>query len=777
MGVCSRAALAATMTVTALVGVGTAGGIQADQQQAESAAGAPPPDSAVPAFDGPPPPIPPAVITRDAQGRAAVRAVRIRQPLRLDGQLDEEIYGTIPAISGFIQQEPEEGQPATEQTEVWFLIGDEHIYISARCWDSQPERAVANEMRRDSLNLLQNDAISVTLDTFYDRRNSVSFTVNPLGGRFDTDLTDERVTNINWNAVWDARAVQSESGWTVEIAIPFKSLRYGGGREQIWSVNVRRIVRWKNEVSHLTRVPAFLGLRGNLLPSLAATMVGVEVPPAGLNLDLKPYAIAGRRTDLLSQPQLLDANKGDAGLDVKWGITKSLTADLTYNTDFAQVEDDEVQVNLTRFSLFFPEKREFFLEGQGIFSFGRPAVQRATIGRRRDVRPTMFFSRRIGLSEGRPVPIQTGGRLTGRAGRFTIGALNIGTDRDAATDTRPTNFSVLRLKRDLLQRSNVGVIYTRRAERDRGGAETVGADLLLSLSPSVNFTAYAAQTTAPAAPPRDHRSYLTHFDYNTDRYGFTAERLLAEEHFNPEVGFLRRRNFLRHFAAARFSPRPGWIQSVRKFSWAGSFEYTTAAATGQLETREAQLTFGTEFERGDRLDVGYARTHEFVPAAFAIAPGVTVPVGAYSYENAQASYVLGPQRRVAGRLTVERGSFYDGNKTSLSYARGRIEVTPQVSVEPNLSVNWVTVPRGDVTASVASVRTTFTLNPRLFVAALIQVDSTTHTLTSNVRFRWEYQPGSELFVVYSDGRDTLSARFPTLQNRALVVKMTSLIRF
>ncbi len=417
---------------------------------------------------GPPPPIAPEVIRRDAEGRATMRAIRLDGPLQLDGQLDERVYFTVPPVTDFIQQEPDEGAPARDQTEVWVMFDRDTFYVAARCWSTDPARIIANEMKRDSYNMFGNETFSVVLDTFYDRRNGFNFITNALGALFDATITNERTPNLDWNAVWDVRTGRFEQGWTLEMAIPFKSLRYRTGAAQIWGINFQRNVASTNETSFLTPIPAALAFQGMFRFSSAPTLVGVEVPASGTRLEVKPYAISDVTTDFNATPRLSNDPGGDFGVDVKYGVTQGLTADLTYNTDFAQVEVDEQQVNLTRFSLFFPEKREFFLEGQGIFDFGGGFRGGPTAYYFRGERfggsaPVLFFSRRIGLNEGRTVPIQGGGRLTGKVGPYSIGLLDVQTGSESAAGTAPTNFAVARLKRDVLRRSAVGALFTGRA--------------------------------------------------------------------------------------------------------------------------------------------------------------------------------------------------------------------------------------------------------------------------------------------------------------------------
>ena len=723
----------------------------------------------------PPPPAPPATVSRSAEGGVTVRAVRTLEAMRVDGRLDESVYTTVPAISDLVQQEPREGEPATEKTDLWILFDNKNLYISARCWDSHPEREVANEMRRDSLNILQNEHVAIALDTFHDKRTSLVLIANSLGGLRDGVGTDETSFNGDWNAIWDAKTGKFDNGWTIEIVIPFKSMRYKPGPDQVWGFIFRRHVRWKNESSFLSSVPAFLGFPAIMAVSLAPTMVGLEVPNSGRNFEVKPYAISGLRADRSVTPSLVNKGESNVGVDAKYGVTKGLTLDLTYNTDFAQVEDDLQQVNLTRFNLFFPERREFFLEGQGIFGFGPGSPGAATTSNT----PVMFFSRQIGLNNGRPVPIVGGGRLTGKAGAFSLGMLNIQSGEDAAAGARPTNFSVLRIKRDILRSSNIGALYTRRAQTDGGreAGETFGVDALYSASRSLNVNAYFARTRRPDEH-RDDTSHLVRFDYNTDRAGLQLERLAVGDGFNPEVGFVRRSDFQREFALVRFSPRPAreHMKAVRRFSYQGSLEYIENG-TGRLETREAAGSFDIELQSSDRLSIRYERDYELIPRPFSIAANVTVPVGGYDYQNNQLSYHFGTQRALSGTLTYEQGSLYGGTKKTLGFSGGRLEVTSQVAVEPIVSANRVELPWGAFTSTVMSVRPTYTMTPRMFVSALVQFNSSVHTLSTNARLRWEYRPGSELFVVYSDGRDTFQKGFPELMNRAFVIKANRMLRF
>ena len=748
-----------------------------------------------PVIDGPPPPVPPEVVSRDEQGRATVRAIKLTEGIRLDGLLNEPVYRSVSAITGFIQLMPDEGAPATERTEAWVMFDTTNIYVSGRVWDSAPPSEwVANEMRRDTSQLRDNDSFWVVFDTFYDRRNGVAFYTNSLGGLGDFAITNEGNPNSDWNPVWDVRTGRFEGGWTVEMEIPFKSLRYRPGSAQVWGVQLRRTIRRKNELAFLTPVPIAAGRGGIFRVSDAATLVGLEVPDGGNNLEIKPYGIAELTTDLEASPPQRNAGDGDAGVDIKYGITHNLTADLTYNTDFAQVEVDEQQVNLTRFSLFFPEKREFFLEGSGIFNFARggsgggggrnSALRQDGAGSRGAFgagnTPTLFHSRRIGLEGETVVPIVGGGRVTGKMGAFDVGALNIQTDDEVVSGAKPTNFTVVRVKRDILRRSSIGALFTNRSVSvvGDGSNQAYGADATFSFYDNVNLLAYVARTQTPGLDAKD-MSYQGQFTYAGDRYGFQAEHLVVEDNFVPEVGFLRRDNFRRSYAKGRFSPRPRSIEAIRQFRLEGSFDYILTADTGNVETRQTQLGFSTEFENSDRLGVSVADNYELLVEPFEPGPGVTLPVGGYGFRDIEATYSPGAQRRLTGTITVRVGEYFNGDIRSVGFSRGRLELTPQLSIEPTLSVNWIDTPQGSFRTDLVVSRVTYTFTPRMFFSGLIQYNSSTDTISTNLRLRWEYSPGSELFVVYTEDRDTdplRPDRFSQLRNRGLVVKVNRLFR-
>ena len=745
------------------------------------------------ARENPPAPVAPATMARTDRGRVTVRAVRITEPLNVDGVLDEAAYDT-PPITGFLQIVPLEGEPATERTDAWVFFDDDNIYLVCRCWDSAPpEEWVANEMRRDSQQVRQNDLFGAIFDTFQDRRNGFSFYTNPLAARADQWITDEGNPNRDWNPVWSVRTGRFEGGWTAEMAIPFKSLRYLSGEDRSWGIQMRRQIRRKNEMVYLAFVPLSAGAGTAIFRlSAAADLVGLDLPPAGKNIEIKPYATSNLTTDLSQTPAVSNDADGDVGLDLKYGITANMTADLTYNTDFAQVEVDERQVNLTRFSLSFPEKREFFLGGQGTFNFGRAGGGGGGFGgggggggfggrgggfRGGGAAPTVYYSRRIGLSGGDPVPIIGGGMVTGKAGRLGFGLMNLQTDRVQGV-ARETNFTVVRVKQDILGRSNIGALFTNRSKSVEvdGTNQVYGADGNFAFGQAFSFGGFYAQSRTPGLN-NANESYVGRANYAGDRYGLRADYTVVGDNFNPEVGLVRRDDFLRYSTSARFSPRPQGIESIRQFRLEAGYERIESLDSGVLETEVWNGRFDIELESSDRISVQGALNFEHLAQPLPVSSVVSVPVGDYDFKSATFQYSIGTQRRVSGSLSLEVGEFYDGTIRTIGYNRGRIAVLNQFSLEPSVSFNDVKMSAGDFTATVLRLRADYAFTPLMFAGGLVQYDSDSDSFSSNLRFRWEYAPGSEFFAVYTDERSTVESGFPEIQNRAFALKINRLLRF
>jgi len=743
------------------------------------------------AIASPSAPLAPSVITRSATGHATVRAIKLSAPLTLDGVLDEAVYTREAPFGGLIQVAPNDGEPSTERSDIWITYDDRNIYLTCRCWETAPPAEwVVNELRRDTGGLRNNEHIGVLFDTFFDRRSGFAFYTNPLGARADYSVVDEGGSNTDWNPVWTSKSGRFDGGWTVEMAIPFKSLRYRAGPEQVWGIQIRRSIRHKNEWDYLTPVPRILaGPQALNRVSAAGTLVGLDLPEAGKNIELKPYVVSRVSTDRVRTPPLDNVFGNEIGGDIKYAVTPNLTADLTVNTDFAQVEIDEQQVNLTRFSLFFPEKRDFFLEGRGIFDFGRGG-NGALGGSGATDTPQLFYTRRIGLDNGSVIPINVGGRLTGKLGKYAIGLMNIGTSSDAGSSIDATNFTVVRLKRDILQRSSIGMMATSRsvAASGTGTNAAYGVDGAFLLSQALTAGAYWAQTTTTGVRGGD-QSYQGRVDYSVDRYGAKGEFLSVGRNFDPQIGFRRRSDFNRSFGELRFSPRPTRQDIVRKFTGTASGEYVENGA-GSVDTRVWRGRFATEFASSDQLSIDVSDNFEFLRRPFTPSgsPAAIAP-GGYTFSDVALSYEFGAQRRASGTVRVHGGNYYDGTIRSVTVGAGstsspaRIAVLQRLAVEPAFSITRIERPAGSFTTRLARAKVDYGFSPLMFASALVQYNSADRAFSTNLRFRWEYAPGSELFLVYTDERDVTNERYLTpttvrgLKNRTLVVKVNRLLRY
>jgi hypothetical protein len=731
------------------------------------------------AIDDPPPPTGASSITQRGQEGATLRAYRVDEPLDIDGVLDEPFYSRIAPIDAFVQAVPEEDGQPSERTEAWIGFDDENVYFSAKIYDSAgPDGWIANEMRRDAAQLRSNDHIAVFFDTFYDRRNALAFSATAIGGFSDFQITNEGNPNMDWNPVWETRSALFDGGWSVEMSIPFSSLRYRPGRDQVWGIQIRRSVLRKNEWIFVRALPISVGAAGTgatFRVSMYGTLVGIEAPESSLRLEAKPYGIAGLRTDRTALEPFSNDAYGDAGLDVKYGITENLTADFTYNTDFAQVEVDEQQVNLTRFSISFPEKREFFLESRGIFDFGA-GQSGGGGGFGGGGAPELFYSRRIGIQGREVVPILGGGRVTGKVGSFDVGLVSIQTQSDDDIGAESTNFSVFRLRRDIFDRSAVGVLFENRSQAlaGPGSNQAWGVDASFGLSDDLSMLGYYAQTRTEALDGLDV-SYRGQISYDADLFGARVNHLVVGGDFNPEIGFVRRKDFRQWNGSLRYSPRPD-VSWIRQMSFQATGNHLANERTGDWETRELGGQSSVEFENSDRFSVGYSYSWESLLDTASISRAAIAP-GQYGFGQVDARFQLGPQRRIRGNLSVSYGDFFGGTLTSAGIGGGRVEITPQISFEPSISFNWFDLDGQAYDQHVFVGRLTYTLSPRAYVSGLAQYNSGNDTVSGNFRLRWEWAPGSELFLVYTEDRTTdILDRWSALNNRGFVVKVTRLLR-
>ena len=668
---------------------------------------------------------------------------RTTQPIKIDGRLDESVWSEADLAADFRQQEPNEGAPASEKTEVRLLFDEKYIYVGIHAFDSEPSRISSRELVRDA-SFSNDDKVEVILDTYYDRRNAYRFAVNPLGTQQDALITDEgRDVNLSWDAPWISAAQIDQTGWTVEIAIPLTTLRFKEGAIT-WGLNFARIIRRKNEENLWTSWQRSFGLERI---SQAGQLTGVEAIKRRRLIDIKPYSSGGWRegVPLIGRPGIDAGVEGKFGLEVaKIGITPSLTAEFTGNPDFGQAEVDTQVVNLSRFSVFFPEKRDFFLENAGIFLFGRGGANQ------------LFFTRRIGLTDdGAPVPIDYGAKLTGKIGRYNVGFLQVQTrrlgDPTSGFGIARQHFTVARVKRDVLERSYIGAMFVNRqgANSSAGSQYNRGAgiDAEFNLTDHYQLKAFLMGTSTPGL----RSSFLSgridsRFENNLWRFVTVYEDIGSN--FNPEIGFVERNAIHQYFGQLAYKPRPRFIPHVRQMEFETQLEYYTDRK-GALATRQIELSWETEFKNSSNLffrPIEHVR--DVLVEPFEIRRGIIIPPGAYNFNRPRISFTSDSSKRLVLSGRYKWGDFYLGK---------RDEITASATFRPNShllfdfsdSFNNVRLPQGSFTTNLVAGRINYNFSRKLLTSALMQLNSASRLSAVNIRLRYIYRPNSDLFVIYN----------------------------
>ena len=698
-----------------------------------------------------------------ASNRPVATAVRTHTPPVIDGVLDEEVWSQAPAVNGFTQQEPQEGQPATQPTEVRILYDDRALYIGAWLHDSDPSRIVEGEHRRDS-DLSVSDAFLVIFDTYLDQQNGFVFGTTPAAIEYDGQVRQLGTTpvfrmpgrdtgfNLAWDGSWEVATTRDARGWYAEFRIPFSTLRYGSP-EGAWGVNFARYLRRNNERSHWAPIPRQFDFHRL---TLAGTLEGLAPPPQR-PITVTPYVLGGVERDFVGDAGT--GQTGDVGGDMKIGVTPSLSLDLTLNTDFAQVEVDEQQLNLTRFGIFFPEKRPFFLENAGLFN----------VGARRSA--DLFFSRRIGLDQGgQPVPIRGGGRLTGRAMGLNVGALHIRTGGVEELGAEANAYSVARLVRELPNRSQVGVFAAdRRGDASGDQNQSFALDGQWGVSDAISVDAWAAVTRTPNREGRED-AFAVEASYASRDWRSTVGYREVGEDFNPEVGFLQRSDYrytqvdvLRNFRWESL----GWLREYQPHIQYRVFR----GLDGFHESTWLHLDPATfVFANGALISSSVDWTREGLRAPFTIAPGVVVPAGRYDNWDFRTTWNTDQSAplSVGGRITV--GGFLSGNQADISQ---NVTLRRGASVG-ELQVNHarVDLAEGRFNATVARLRLGYSFRPNIFVQSLLQYSDRRDVWSANVRFGWLGTAGTGLFVVLNEARGMGDLEDPLDRDRRLLVKFT-----
>ncbi|MBI1955953.1 MAG: carbohydrate binding family 9 domain-containing protein [Acidobacteria bacterium] len=717
----------------------------------------------------------PAILWAQLSGpRKVVTAVFAESKITIDGELNEPAWQTAQPATDFIQRDPTEGAPASERTEARVLYDQQNLYIAIYCYDRTPEQIIVRDVARDFV-VNQQDFFGFILDTFNDDRSGFSMGTTPKGGQQDLQVLDEtRDVNHNWDGVWYVEAHNGKEGWTAEFAIPFKTLRFTKEKDQIWGIQFFRRIRRRNELSWWTPVPRrYTGW----YVSPAGELRGLEGIRQGRNLKVKPYLLAGVR-QFQSQGTGTKGD-GDGGLDVKYGLTPGLTLDLTLNTDFSQVEADTQQVNLTRFPLFFPEKRDFFLENAGIFQLGESYS--AGLPRSQEVIP--FFSRRIGLAERRiglatirePIPILGGARVTGRAGPYYLGLLDIQTRSEGPTPAN--NFAIGRIRRDIFGNSDVGLMFiNRQSARPDDYNRLIGGDLNLRFTRDWKMNTVLAKTTTPGRRG-DDRFGKVEMLWQTNLIRWLGSYLDIQNNFRPEAGFVRRpgRRILHH----EFGLRPRLSRETRVGSFLREIFPSVASdyailPTGETEAKLLRSGLRIEFQDGSNIDTQYIQNFERLTRLFDIRRdgSILIPSGDYRYNEFAVSYNGNQSRTLAGNVQYRRGDFYSGDKRTIVLG-GKLQVNYRFATNVNYERNDVQLREGSFSTDLVNWDINYTFSPKMFLNALIQYNSDTKEISSNIRFRLIHHPLSDLFVVYNEQRDVRHDR----SDREISLKYTHLFNF
>ncbi len=711
-----------------------------------------------------------------ARTERRLTATKAQGPITLDAKLDEASWAAAPLATNFVQNDPREGEPATYDTEVKLLYDDRAIYIGVFARDPEPGQIIVNELRKD-FNTANADGFQVVIDTFHDERNGYQFAINPSGAKWDSQMSNEgRDQNHNWDGIWDVGTRIGADGWYAEIEIPFKTLKFGPEVLQTWGINFQRRLRRKNENSYWSPLRRIHQLSR---VSMAGSYEGLQGLRPGANIRVKPYALAN-----LNQLAGVSLDQEyDAGVDVKYGVTSGLTWDFTINTDFSQVEADEQQINLTRFNLFFPEKRDFFLENSGVFQFGSGTVPRGggAAGGRQNASQDMifFFSRQIGLSpRGDAIPLLAGSRITGRVGGWSVGALNIQQQRQK--DGSPsTNFTALRARRDILANSDIGVMFLNKDPQGGDYNRAFGADANFRFFRDLTVNVAGARSATPVSRlPRSGDDWYSKsgFGYRGDVLETRAMYQTIGSRFNDEMGFVPRvgvDNFEAFLGThLRFKRWSGWLRETFPHIQIENF---TKRNGGGLESRYMDWHWLMTLQNSSYIEAGVHPNVEVIDDRFAINSrrGIFVEPGRYEFNE---NFILVGTNAAAPFSTTLRygaGEFYDGYRRNYTVG-GTFRMNEHVNVSLSDQINDIELGSGAYTTHLVTGRINYYFNTKVFVNALVQYNTDTRQWSSNARLDIVHRPLSDIYLVYNENRDS---RNGALISRAIIAKMTYLLAF
>lgn len=713
------------------------------------------------------------------------RAVQTETAPTLDGNVaDDPAWDSSLPIVDFWQTTPNHGDAASERTEVRVVYTDRALYVGVICYDREPDRIIVSDSRRDAP-LDETDSFAFILDTYLDGQNGFVFGTNPAGIEFDAQVTKEGQggffsrqqagsgggLNINWDGSWDVRTQITDIGWSAEFEIPFRTLRFPAADIQTWGANFQRNIRRHNERSFWTRMPRQYNL---YRVSRAGRMSGLGVPQPR-NLQVTPYLL-GQADRQAVEPSGTDTNLGqDVGVDLKYSLTPSMTLDATYNTDFAQVEVDEQQINLDRFSLFFPEKRPFFLENAGLFSVGVSEFSGQEV--------EIFFSRRIGIGpRGEAIPILGGARTSGQVAGLNVGLLNMQTDEVAGV-VAANNFSVARVRKDLPNRSSLGFMAANRLSTSTvkldvpaddlpaDGNQTVALDGRLGVGEYLNVSGFLARTFSPHLEGQEY-AYNLNVSYVSNVWRLNSTYTEVADNFNPEMGFLRRSSEYRKLTGlVWYTWRPEQLFGLHEIrphvSYQGYWDFG-----GFQETGRWHIDSHWEWKNGYEIHTGINLTREGVVDVFEISRGVFVDPGTYDHAEAQLVFITNQGAKISFYSRNFIGGFFGGWRNNLSGIL-RVRANEALTAEFNLSYNDISLPGGDFVTNLFRARISYSFTPRLYVQSLFQYNDSAEIWSANLRLGWLQAANTGLFIVFNEVSETTDF-LGVPQQRSITIKYSRL---
>ena len=666
----------------------------------------------------------------------------------IDGSLDEAPWRQAPKIGDLIQRIPEAGAEPTEKTEVTLLYDKDNLYIGVMCYDSEPQRVLASEMARDA-SLSADDRLEIVLDTFRDHSNAFYFSTNPAGALVDGLVFANGETNNDWDAIWIVRTEQTDDGWSAEFAIPFKTLNFPAG-ETAWGFNISRTIQRKLEENRWTGArfqTQFFQI------SEAGEITNLEGLEQGAGLDVRPF-VAGRWLHRGADGDGTAAGK--PGLDLFYNITPSLKLSVTANTDFGETEVDARQINLTRFSIFFPEKRSFFLQDAGVFNFATTGIDPPGGIPATGAEVFPFFSRKIGLLGGQEVPINYGAKLTGKVGRTEIGMLDVRTREVSNVDAK--NLFVGRIKQNFMEQSYVGAIFTEGNPASPLSSSTIGVDMRLATSNflgsehNIMLNAFGL-TSNNEDVSENNLSYGFGAQYPNDKFDAQIQWREIQENFDPAIGFVQRRDVRMLRVAGSFNPRPKQSTGIQQMQHDVFYTRFTRLDNGLVETSNLYVTLvDWHLNSGDSLHSLFDAnvTYERLLEPFEISPGVVLPAGEYRFTPWRFFFTSAQKRRIQGSIGFNFGNFWSGTakviQTGLSY-----KFPPYFSISLNTNQTFASLPQGSFVARIYSSRVDYAASPFLSVSSLIQFDNRSENLGLQSRVRWTIEPGNDVFFIFGQG--------------------------